>query len=94
MKALAQAFLVGMGVLGLFLAVPGAILAWLEHRSSGANLTSNQINLILSPLICCSAIAVGVLWQKRTKRSEPRRSPGRLTEDSAGGDGGGGDGGD
>jgi len=89
MKAIAQTFLVGMGVLGLLLAVPAAFHTWFQHRSSGANFTADQIGRLWSPFICFTSIAIGVVWQKRTKRSESRRR-GVLTEDGTCGDGGGG----
>lgn len=90
MKAIAQTFLVGMGLLGLLLAVPGAIHTWVEHRSTGTVFSRDQIGVMLSPLICCAAVAIGFLWQKRTRRNEPRRGRGQLTEDGTGADGGGG----
>jgi hypothetical protein len=92
MKAIAQTFLVGMGVLGLLVAVPGAIHTWLQHRNSGGDYSGDQIGYLLSPLLCCAMVAIGLAWQKQTKKSEPRRSAGHLTEDGAGGDSGGGDG--
>jgi len=91
MKAIAQTLLIGMGFLGLLLAVPGAIHTWLQHRSSGTDYSADQIWLLFSPLICCAAAAIGIVWQKQTKRSEPRRKAGHLTEDGTVGDGGGGD---
>ena len=90
MKAIAQALLIGMGVLGLLFAVPDAFYAWSEYRSSGGNYTLSQIGRLCGPLVCFAAITVGVVWQKRTRRSEPRRRG--LTEDgtcaNGGGDGG------
>ena len=89
MKAIAQTFLIGMGVLGLLYAVPAAFHAWSQHRSSGVDFTADQIGRVCGPLICVGAILIGVVWQKWTKRSEPRRR-GVLTEDGTCADGGGG----
>lgn len=71
MKALVQAFLIGGGILGL---IPSIVVAIHEWPLQGAF-------ALLGLLVCCLAIASGSVWRRHTKGSEPRRSPGQLTED-------------
>ena len=87
MKAIAQTFLIGVGVLGLLFAIPDAFYAWSEHRDSGVNFTAQQIGRLGGPLMCVAAIAIGVVWQKWIRKRESR--PRVLTEDGTCADGGG-----
>jgi hypothetical protein len=86
MKELAQAFLIGCGMLGLLVSVIPAIYGWLLHRGFGGELTRSDREILYSPLVCAAAIVVGFVWRARTKKKEPRRSPDRLTEDPGGSD--------
>lgn len=80
MKALAQTFLIGGGVLGLIPTLVAAI-----HRGLSGPFSASDIFILLSPLLCGLMIAIGLIWRRQTLRLEPRRSPGQLTEDPGGG---------
>ena len=86
MKEIAQTLLILGGFVGLFLAIPAAVLTWFIQRSSAGHLTGNERVAVYSPIICCAAIMIGLAWRRLQNRTSPQRSPGKLTED--GGDSG------
>ncbi len=87
MAALAQTLLLGMGIVGFLFAIPGAITCYMRH-SNLAKAFAEESGTMWGPLLCAAAAVAGIVWIRATKKHEPKRSPGRFTEE-AGPDGGG-----
>ena len=81
MQALAQAFLIGCGMLGLLFTTPIAIYTWIAHRSFGGDILKNERQWLWAPLAFLIALAVGLIWRRVTKRRELPRPAWKLTED-------------
>jgi hypothetical protein len=55
------------------------------YHGFGGDLTPNDRLMLYGPLICVAAVIAGYLWIRNDKKHEPKRRPGKLTEDGGGG---------
>lgn len=85
MKMLTQLFLLIGGLLGLLVSLPAAIVGWKIHKGFAGDLTYHDYPMLFGPLLCVVAMVAGDLWIRNDKKHEPKRRPGKLTEDGGGG---------
>jgi len=87
MAALAHTLLLGFGIVSFLFSIPAFVTCWQRHSGFAQAVTRDAFTMS-SPLLCAVVVFVGIAWMRATKKREPRRSPGRFTEE-AGPDGGG-----
>lgn len=66
--------------MGFLLSIPALVTGWQRH-SGLAQAARDEPLTMCGPVLYLLATLAGIAWMKATKRREPRRSPGQLTED-------------